>query len=90
MSEENVEIVRKGLDAYRRRDLAAAFASIDPEISWNPAEEVPRRGVEAVRSNLEHGGALGKRHLRRITEESIEGLTARLRRETDEVAGLRE
>jgi ketosteroid isomerase-like protein len=35
MSEENVEIVRRVLDANERRDLASAYASIDPKIEWH-------------------------------------------------------
>jgi ketosteroid isomerase-like protein len=32
MSEENVEIVRRGWDAYERGDLSAAFANLSPDL----------------------------------------------------------
>ena len=34
MSEENVEIARRGVDAWNRRDLDAFVALMDPEIRW--------------------------------------------------------
>jgi ketosteroid isomerase-like protein len=35
MSRENVEIVRRGWDAWLRGDLAGLFATFDPEIVWD-------------------------------------------------------
>jgi ketosteroid isomerase-like protein len=35
MSEENVEIVRRAMDAYERRDFATLFAFYDREIEWH-------------------------------------------------------
>ena len=35
MSQENVEIVRRGWDAWLRGDLPALFGSFDPEIVWD-------------------------------------------------------
>ena len=32
MSQENVEIVRRGYDAYERGDLAAMLSDVDPEM----------------------------------------------------------
>ena len=52
MSRENVEVVRRSFDAYRRGDLDAALADADSQIVWNPAEEAPMRGVDAVRDYL--------------------------------------
>ena len=52
MSQENVEIVRRSLEAYRRGDLDAALAHVHPEIVWSPYEEAPMRGVDAVRTYL--------------------------------------
>ena len=37
MSEENVEAVRRFLDAYNRRDIEALLAELDPEVEWHPA-----------------------------------------------------
>jgi len=52
MSQENVEIGRRILDAYNRRDKAAYFALCDPELEWVPPAEWPEaapvRGREAV------------------------------------------
>jgi ketosteroid isomerase-like protein len=52
MSQENVEIVLRSLEAYRRGDLDGALADTHPEIDWRPFEEAPMRGVEAVRAYL--------------------------------------
>jgi uncharacterized protein len=53
MSEENVEIVRQGFEAYVRRDLAAATAHHDDAIVFKPAEEPPIEGREAVLSYIQ-------------------------------------
>ena len=52
MSQENVEIVRRSFEAYRHGDLEVALADAHPEIVWNPAEEAPMRGLDAVRTYL--------------------------------------
>jgi ketosteroid isomerase-like protein len=43
-----VEIVRRGFEAYVRRDLSAALAIYDADIVFNPAEEAPMQGRDAV------------------------------------------
>src|SRR6266513_1734741 len=52
MSQENVELVRQGLDALNRRDKAAWLAVCDPELENIPPrdwpEQEPTRGGEAV------------------------------------------
>jgi ketosteroid isomerase-like protein len=48
MSEENVEIVRRFLCAGEEEALTYA----DPEIVWNPIEELPTQGHGAVRASL--------------------------------------
>ena len=53
MSEENVEIVRKAVEAYARGDLDAALTNADPGIVWNPVEEAATQGHDAIRANLE-------------------------------------
>jgi ketosteroid isomerase-like protein len=45
MSEENVEIVRKGLEAWLSGDMAAVFSYWDGEIVWVPPPEDPDRAV---------------------------------------------
>jgi uncharacterized protein len=52
MSEGNVEIVKRGFEAYMRGDLAAAFANYDDDVVFNPAEEAPIHGREAVLSYI--------------------------------------
>jgi ketosteroid isomerase-like protein len=48
MSQENVEIVRRFLDV----DVEEALTYADPEIVWNPVEESPAQGHDAVRESL--------------------------------------
>ena len=49
MSQENVERVRKSLDAYRRGDYVAASRSLAPDVVWEVGQELPARGPAAVR-----------------------------------------
>ena len=44
MSEENVEIVRQVLDAYRRGDKAAWTNLMDPELETDPVAAWPEPG----------------------------------------------
>jgi ketosteroid isomerase-like protein len=37
MSQENVELAYRGLDAYNRRDIEALLETLDPEVEWSPA-----------------------------------------------------
>ena len=37
MSQENVEVVKRVLDAFNRGDLDAMLAEHDPELEWRPA-----------------------------------------------------
>lgn len=37
MSEENVELLRRAVEAYNRRDVDALNAELHPEIEWHPA-----------------------------------------------------
>ena len=53
MSQENVEIVRRAMEAYVRGDIAGALVAADPDIVWNPSEEPACRGHDAVLSNLQ-------------------------------------
>lgn len=52
MSQENVEIVRRGLEAYQRGDLDAAAAIYADDVVFKPAEEAPIGGREAVLSYI--------------------------------------
>lgn len=48
MSQENVEAVRGGYDAFARGDLDAVLERLHPDVEWQPAI-APILGVEAVR-----------------------------------------
>jgi ketosteroid isomerase-like protein len=48
MSQENVEIVRR----FLAEDVDEVLPYADPEIVWNPIEESPAQGHEAVRASL--------------------------------------
>jgi ketosteroid isomerase-like protein len=50
MSQENVEIVRRFLLID---DLDEALTHADPGIVWNPVEEAPAQGHDAVRDSTE-------------------------------------
>jgi ketosteroid isomerase-like protein len=50
MSQENVEIVRAFLGA----EVDDALRYADPGIVWNPVEELPTQGHDAVRASLAH------------------------------------
>ncbi len=57
MSEENVEIVRRGFDAWNAGDMDALAELYDPGIVWRPPEGWPEPGPyvgrEAVMRQLE-------------------------------------
>jgi ketosteroid isomerase-like protein len=48
MSEENVEIVRRGLEALDRRDLTAWLAVIDEDVEVVPTRDWPEPGVRGA------------------------------------------
>ena len=48
MSQESVEIVRRFLSA----DVEEALTYADPGVVWNPIEELPTQGHDAVRASL--------------------------------------
>jgi ketosteroid isomerase-like protein len=50
MSRANVEIVRRFLSV----DVDEALPYADPGIVWNPIEELPTQGHDAVRASLAH------------------------------------
>jgi ketosteroid isomerase-like protein len=49
MSQENVEDVRRSIEAYLRGDYAAASAYLAPDVVWEVGQELPARGPAAVR-----------------------------------------
>ena len=48
MSQENVEIVRRAFADYAREGMQPQRGYLAPEVVWNPADEVPQHGEEAV------------------------------------------
>ena len=70
MSEENVEVTERFIDAYNRRDVEAMLADLDPEIEWHSGitslggEAGTFRGYEGVRAALRDVyEALGETHI---------------------------
>ena len=57
MSRENVEVVRKALEASSRGDFDGFSGALDPAVEWTPVKGDPdyevHRGIEAVRAWLE-------------------------------------
>jgi ketosteroid isomerase-like protein len=53
MSQEVLQMVRAGYDAYNRGDVEAALATLHPNIEWWPADDEPitdpYRGHEGYR-----------------------------------------
>ena len=56
MSQENVELARRGTEALNRHDFEAMAEVMDPLIEWNDQRELPgaasHHGVEAVLRHL--------------------------------------
>jgi ketosteroid isomerase-like protein len=52
----DLELIRRGYEAWARGDLEGLFSIMDPEIEWHPPpnfpEPGPHRGVEAIRRAL--------------------------------------
>ena len=45
MSQQNVEIVRRGIEVFNRDGPEAATAFLDPEIEWHDFPELPDAGM---------------------------------------------
>jgi ketosteroid isomerase-like protein len=52
MSQEDVEIVRTAIEAWGAGDMDSFCASLDPDMVWDPVEEVASQGHAAVRAVL--------------------------------------
>jgi ketosteroid isomerase-like protein len=48
MSQENVEAVRRGVQAWNADDLDAFLAELDPEVEWHPSIEPALEGGETT------------------------------------------
>jgi ketosteroid isomerase-like protein len=66
MSQENVEAVRRGADAYNRGDIDALLGELDPEIEWHPLLQVLLGGEATV-----YRGHEGARELYRDLDEAF-------------------
>ena len=53
MSQENVEIVRRGIDAWNRGDRAEALAYYAPEAEWHTSGEFADQGVYRCHAGIE-------------------------------------
>jgi ketosteroid isomerase-like protein len=45
MSQENVEIVRRSLEAFNDRDLDTVMEMCDPQVEWHTAPDIPDPAV---------------------------------------------
>jgi ketosteroid isomerase-like protein len=54
--QSDLDLIRRGYDAWGRGDLEGLFSVMDPEIEWHPPpnfpEPGPHRGVDAIRRGL--------------------------------------
>jgi ketosteroid isomerase-like protein len=53
MSQENVEIVRRGVDAFNRRDIAAIVSDFDQDAEWVEDQRYPGAETFHGRSGVE-------------------------------------
>ena len=69
MSRANVEMFRRGLDAYNRRDVEAVLDTVHPEVEWHPLLPVLLGGEATV-----YRGSDGVRELVRELDEAFPDL----------------
>ncbi len=67
MSQENVEIVRRGIDAWNRGDRDETLAAYAPDVEWHTTGRFADRGV--------YRGPAGVERLMAELDEDIEQLT---------------
>ena len=48
MSQENVEVFKRGAEAYNRRDIDALLKTLDPDVEWHSALLIPFGGEATV------------------------------------------
>lgn len=76
MSQQNVELVRKFMEAFNREDYAACLKVIDPDVEWYPPPDIPNaavaQGRDALIANFQDWlGAWDE--YRSVPEEILEG-----------------
>lgn len=69
MSERNVDLIQRGIDAFNRRDFDAALAAVRDDVTW-----------ERFLSRAEANSAVvrGKDELRAVWESQVEAVDLRL------------
>jgi ketosteroid isomerase-like protein len=57
MSQENVEIVRRSVEAFNDRDLGTVMEMCDPQVEWHTPPDIPDaavyHGLDEARENVE-------------------------------------
>jgi ketosteroid isomerase-like protein len=48
MSQENVDVLKRGMECFERHDVEAAMELLDPEVEWHPAFTVLLGGKTTV------------------------------------------
>jgi ketosteroid isomerase-like protein len=71
MSDENVEVMRRGFEAGNRRDIEAMLDVLDPEVEWHSALVMSLEGEAAV-----YRGHEGFRAFFRALDELFDNLHA--------------
>ncbi len=73
MSRENVELVRRGYEAYDKGDLDAVLATFHPEIEWKQVEQPePAHGHQGVLSAWNEWSEPFEEDLRAEVQELID------------------
>jgi ketosteroid isomerase-like protein len=52
VSQQNVEIIRKFMEAFNREDYASCLKAIDPNVEWHPPPDIPNAAVANGRDEL--------------------------------------
>ena len=45
MAEEHIETIRRGIEAFNRRDIETMLEMVAPEVEWRPPAQLPGAGV---------------------------------------------
>ena len=85
MSQENVEVFKRGVEAYDLRDIDALLEDLDPDVEWQPVLQVLLGGEATV-----YRGHQGVRDWFRELDAGSPSFTSRsLRFETLEIDSSR-
>ncbi len=78
MSQRNLDLVRRGIDAFNRRDFDAALAALHDDVTWERFLSRAEADSPVVR---------GKEELRAVWESQVEAVDLRLEPEEFVAAG---